>query len=76
MKYPYSLSNEADCVRAISELENQRLKELGRDQSPVRALHNTQISCVGFIYSNPNAQIDYAVQNGIFPETGNLPDGK
>lgn len=73
MRYPYNLSNEADCERAIQEIEAERKRELGADEGAVRSLHNTQVSLTGFMSANPNAQIAFAEQNGFFPQTGNNP---
>lgn len=74
MKYPYRLSNEADCQQILDDLERERKRIAGENTILVRGMHRTNITCTGFMQANPNLQLAYAQHNGMFPDTGNLPD--
>jgi len=61
-------------LEILEDLQKQRLSEMGTGQAPVMNLYGKELTCTGFICSNPNAQIAYAEQNGFFGSVdSNLP---
>lgn len=62
---PKGLSNELDTRMILQFLEEEREKEFLRQYGAVGNLYRTETSCTGFMNSNPNAQIRYAVENGL-----------
>ena len=60
------ISNAMDTRMILQHIEEERDREFHRAYGAVSRLHRTDITCSGFMGSNPNDQIHFAAENGLF----------
>lgn len=60
-------SNELDTRMILQHLQETREREFSRAYGPVGLLYKTSTTCTGFMGSNPNDQLRFAEENGLFP---------
>jgi len=60
------ISNDHDTALILRDLRHQRNQEFQCSYGSVASLYKQDVSCTGFMSSNPDAQIKFAQENGLF----------
>jgi hypothetical protein len=68
---PTRLTDGFHLHQIFEDLHHQEQQEYYSAHGGVSSLHNTAISCVGFIRANPNDQIAFANETGLIPKEDN-----
>jgi hypothetical protein len=61
------LSNHIDTLRILRDIRYQYDGEFCSTRAEVALLYKTDTTCTGFMGSNPDAQLQFAVENGLIP---------
>lgn len=60
-------SNKIDTWRIAQDLVRERDIEYYTSRASVSRLYNSYVNCNDFMNANPNAQIQFAHETGMFP---------
>lgn len=61
-------SNYLNTYQILADLRAEEMREMGRSASGTGLLVRANVTCVGFLGTDPNIQIAYAKEAGFFPE--------
>lgn len=60
--------NYYDTLRILNDLKQKRESEFRSTRGATASLYRADVSCTGFMDSDPNAQILFAAEQGLIPQ--------
>lgn len=61
--------NHFDAMKILRDLRHHHDAEYNSSRPSVTRLYKANTTCTGFMGSDPDAQLQYAVENGLIPRS-------